>query len=186
MIDFDIRSEGKAVFPELQLSFLVLIMKRRSRHRIRPFFLENQSLTQSAIAQPMNSPSSSALHLASAPSSIGLRIARRHRPITLREAALLLAAGAGLSLAPHCFAQSGSWRPTANMGESRYFHAATLLNDGRVLVEGGVTSAGAELYNPAKGNWRPDRQHECRSRSADGHQTPGRQGADRGRLPRSE
>jgi len=90
-----------------------------------------------------------------ASSSIALQVFRR----AARAAALVLLAGIGLSLLPPCFAQTGSWSSTANMRQSRLGHAATLLNDGTVLVEGGLTNssdtAGAEIYSPAKHQWRP-------------------------------
>jgi hypothetical protein len=37
------------------------------------------------------------------------------------------------------------------MSVSRYFHTATLLPDGMVLVAGGWNDASAELYDPAAG-----------------------------------
>ena len=66
----------------------------------------------------------------------------------------LILTGATLLLVPPCLAQSG-WRPIASMGEVRYFHAATLLSNGNVLVEGGYLTGSAEIYNPVKGSWRP-------------------------------
>lgn len=44
------------------------------------------------------------------------------------------------------------------MNVARYFHTATLLSDGRVLVAGGFfgsngSTSTAEIYNPATGNW---------------------------------
>ena len=45
------------------------------------------------------------------------------------------------------------------MGSARQAHTATLLPDGRVLVAGGGDAgyfiSGAEIYNPAAGNWTP-------------------------------
>jgi WD40 repeat protein len=41
---------------------------------------------------------------------------------------------------------------TGNLGKARYFHTATLLTNGQVLVAGGGTNT-AELYNPATGTW---------------------------------
>ncbi len=57
--------------------------------------------------------------------------------------------------------KSDSWREAAPMSKPRYFHGATLLGDGRVLVAGGwyATSnsdpshATAEIYDPATDKW---------------------------------
>ena len=52
---------------------------------------------------------------------------------------------------------TGHWTVGAGLAEARYFHTATLLTDGRVLVIGGrgnrlaVTSA--EIYDPDTGAW---------------------------------
>jgi hypothetical protein len=85
-----------------------------------------------------------------ASSSIIPRVFRRFVP----TAALVLLAGTGLSLLPPCLAQSGSWTPTGDMVEARHWHAATLLHNGRVLVEGGSNSFGvrlsAEIYDSVK------------------------------------
>src|SRR5207247_11111870 len=86
--------------------------------------------------QVMNSSSSSAIALLPASSSIVARVFRRFVSTAPRAVALVLLAGTGLSLLPPCLAQSGSWRSTANMREYRLSHAATLLNNGNVLVEG--------------------------------------------------
>ena len=55
---------------------------------------------------------------------------------------------------------TGIWSSTASMSTLRYFFAATLLNSGKVLVEGGCSlvncnanSATAELYDPSTGEW---------------------------------
>jgi len=50
------------------------------------------------------------------------------------------------------------WSATGDMIEARSGHTATLLNDGRVLVAGGVgpgegVTNSAELYDPATGTW---------------------------------
>ena len=60
-------------------------------------------------------------------------------------------------------AASGSWTATSTPNVSRYWHTATLLPNGKVLVAGGahhdpgeccVTSlASAELYDPASDSW---------------------------------
>jgi hypothetical protein len=48
-----------------------------------------------------------------------------------------------------------SWTPTGSMATDRYFHTATLLPSGKVLVAGGVDRAGslssAELYDEGVG-----------------------------------
>jgi hypothetical protein len=53
---------------------------------------------------------------------------------------------------------TGSWSETGEMTAARYGHAAVLLQDGRVLVSGGVDGpahalSSAELYDPATGKW---------------------------------
>jgi hypothetical protein len=51
-----------------------------------------------------------------------------------------------------------SFTPTGNLGQARAFHTATLLNDGTLLVAGGLDSKGnviniSELYTPASGTF---------------------------------
>lgn len=53
---------------------------------------------------------------------------------------------------------SGSWAGTGALNSGRYWHTATLLPNGKVLVAGGGGSGGgllasAELYDPATGIW---------------------------------
>src|SRR5439155_18691098 len=53
---------------------------------------------------------------------------------------------------------SRSWTATGSLNIARYFHTATLLQNGMVLVAGGIdsngiASASAVLYNPASGTW---------------------------------
>ncbi len=54
---------------------------------------------------------------------------------------------------------SGTWTPTAPMGDARHGQVAALLPSGIVLVAGGyndsVRLASAELYDPATGTWTP-------------------------------
>jgi Galactose oxidase, central domain/Kelch motif len=55
---------------------------------------------------------------------------------------------------------TGTWSATGSMSVARWFHTATRLLDGRVLVAGGFDSAfanltSAELYDPATGTWSP-------------------------------
>ena len=71
----------------------------------------------------------------------------------MRSAVFLLLAAATAS------AQSiGTFIPTGSMSEARSQHTATLLNDGRVLITGGVGDSvlsSAELYDPARGMFTP-------------------------------
>lgn len=55
---------------------------------------------------------------------------------------------------------TGQWSPTGSMAGIHYFSAATLLPNGKVLVEGGCSqgncmsiTASAELYDPGTGQW---------------------------------
>jgi Galactose oxidase, central domain len=53
---------------------------------------------------------------------------------------------------------SGTWTVTGSLNTARYYHTATLLSNGMVLVAGGLeccspNSASAELYDPASGTW---------------------------------
>ena len=75
----------------------------------------------------------------------------------------------GLALAPPQVARAdpiytGTWQTTGDLNTGRFYHTATLLNDGKVLVAGGDIllnmgssavgiSNSAELYDPATGEW---------------------------------
>ena len=55
---------------------------------------------------------------------------------------------------------TGTWTLTGSMSTAVYGATATLLENGEVLVAGGLTTTGsavatAELYNPATGKWTP-------------------------------
>lgn len=55
---------------------------------------------------------------------------------------------------------SGTWSSAGTLTTARYAHSATALNDGTVLIAGGVyyqtgVVASAETYDPATGTWRP-------------------------------
>ncbi len=48
----------------------------------------------------------------------------------------------------------GSWVTTGSLATGRYWHTATLLPSGEVLVAGGIfASSNAELYDPVSGTW---------------------------------
>src|SRR5215469_5013439 len=55
----------------------------------------------------------------------------------------------------------GAFTATGAMTTARYWHTATLLNNGQVLIAGGVTNssfsttASAELYDPTRGTFSP-------------------------------
>jgi N-acetylneuraminic acid mutarotase len=77
-------------------------------------------------------------------------------------ALLLLFLGAALPVQP-CAATPFEWEFTGNLNTPRFYHTATLLSDGRVLVASGATNGpqtfpypellSAELYDPATGTW---------------------------------
>ena len=53
---------------------------------------------------------------------------------------------------------AGTFSPTGSLNTARGYHTATLLNNGKVLIAGGVdstnsVSASAELYDPAAGTF---------------------------------
>ncbi|TMD91955.1 MAG: hypothetical protein E6I76_18305 [Chloroflexi bacterium] len=78
-------------------------------------------------------------------------------------AGLLLAAAGGTARAApppgHAVAPPQTWTATQSMSSGRDHATATLLEDGRVLVAGGVSNGTvlptAELYDPGSGRWRP-------------------------------
>jgi len=53
---------------------------------------------------------------------------------------------------------TGVWTPTGSLAAGRATHSATVLNNGKVMVAGGMNASGqvlasAELYDPATGTW---------------------------------
>jgi N-acetylneuraminic acid mutarotase len=59
---------------------------------------------------------------------------------------------------------TGTWRFTDHMANARYGHAATLLSDGRVLINGGNGRGGdcasiltTEIFDPVLEKWKPTR-----------------------------
>jgi WD40 repeat protein len=54
--------------------------------------------------------------------------------------------------------QTGTWTPTGSMTTARFYHTATLLPNGQVLVAGGADASfrdmsSAEVYDPDTGTW---------------------------------
>ena len=59
---------------------------------------------------------------------------------------------------------TGTWRLTDHMANARYGHTATLLSDGRVLINGGngrrgdcLSTVTAEIFDPLLETWKPTR-----------------------------
>jgi hypothetical protein len=83
------------------------------------------------------------------------------RPASLilarRIAIPLLLLTAGMMVVQPCAGQGGTWEETGSLATARYYHTATLLPNGKVLVAGGfidvIPLASAELYDPASGIW---------------------------------
>src|SRR5262249_24380554 len=53
---------------------------------------------------------------------------------------------------------SGTWAVTGSLSPGRFFHTATLLPNGEVLVAGGLNEnigdlVSVQLYDPASGTW---------------------------------
>ena len=94
-----------------------------------------------------------------------------HTATLLPNGKVLVAAGASaepshvlpLSSARLYDPASGNWAATGNLGSARYYHTATLLPNGKVLVAGGLAYdfisqstfplASAELYDPVLETW---------------------------------
>ena len=86
-----------------------------------------------------------------------------HATMLGRRLALPLLFLCAALLVQPCAATPFQWEFTGSLNIARYYHTATLLSDGRVLVAGGAATgpqtfpypalASAELYNPATGNW---------------------------------
>jgi hypothetical protein len=70
---------------------------------------------------------------------------------------LLLGSGPLATLSTGDDPTSGTWTLTGSLNTARYYHTATLLPNGMVLVAGGDDSLNhldsAELYDPASGTW---------------------------------
>src|SRR5208282_5972097 len=70
-----------------------------------------------------------------------------------------IAAASGAINGSTTFTVTAGFVLTGSLNNARYYHTATLLNNGMVLMAGGVGSGGyvarAELYNPATGTFTP-------------------------------
>lgn len=92
--------------------------------------------------------------------------------------AALTCAVAGVSIAiaiatagPATAAVYDAWTPVSPMSTGRFFHAAALLQDGRVLVAGGQTAnntllSSVEIYNPVTDSWTPAHPMSAARRAA--------------------
>jgi hypothetical protein len=70
----------------------------------------------------------------------------------LGTAVLVLRSFLGLICVGQVVAASDVWIPTGSMTEPRRDHRAALMNDGRVLVVGGLSATG-EIYDPVSGTF---------------------------------
>ena len=71
---------------------------------------------------------------------------------------LLLGSGQVATFATGDDPASGTWTVTGSLNTARYYHTATLLLNGMVLVAGGIDNDlnaldSAELYDPTSGTW---------------------------------
>jgi N-acetylneuraminic acid mutarotase len=94
---------------------------------------------------------------------------QEHTATVLTNGMVLVAGGeatVGFNLKPIATAElydpnTGAWTATGSMTTNRFEHSATLLKNGKVLVEGGTAtstsilnnSTSAELYDPVNGTW---------------------------------
>ena len=77
--------------------------------------------------------------------------------ILVLSVSLGISPAASLSYASQ--ASSNDWTYTGNLSDAHWKGTATLLQDGKVLIAGGIglsgDTASAELYDPATGTWSP-------------------------------
>jgi N-acetylneuraminic acid mutarotase len=120
---------------------------RRYKHFDRSVWVNTKTL------RPKLAPSTKTLHVAPRHYLFGISGQLAVRPIflLLSIAATLLGGATAVQSAPVGFVD------TASLATARYFHTATLLPNGKVLVAGGdgngPSQESAELYDPASGTW---------------------------------
>ena len=123
------------------------------------FFLCAGLLVQPCAATPFQWESTGSLNVPRA----------YHTATLLSDGKVLVAGGAapraifpypGLASAELYDPATGNWTFTGHLNDARLLHTATLLLNGKVLVAGGWPDhthrgvlSGAELYDPATGNW---------------------------------
>ncbi len=79
--------------------------------------------------------------------------------VVLANGKALLPGGSDLNNNPYATTElydpsTGTWSYTGSMNQSRRVNITVLLNDGRVLVAGGVGGEGtSEIYDPSTGTW---------------------------------
>jgi len=100
----------------------------------------------------------------------GLNASRsNHTATLLNNGMVLIVGGVGAAVPPAQYGPAlasaelynpatGTFTPTGNLNTARSWHTATLLNNGMVLIAGGLSRSGpvlssAELYNPATGTF---------------------------------
>src|SRR5205814_1768444 len=100
-------------------------------------------------------------------------------PKSRRAGWMLFVICVAFALPPSSAAARGGWTPTGSMATARYYHTATLLNDGHVLVAGGYDDSmgyltSSELYDHGSASWSPTgsmnhgREHETATLLQDG------------------